>query len=200
MKKNLNTSYSLLTTFLLIFLISGCKGGGEDQSQAFLKSIKGLEQTLADSISQDKKAIKVVGYHTYKAQTEEETAKIKELAQTTENTATRQYHFAGDGSFYRVYFPIADAIIKYEQRNLSTDEKGVLISTSSIADLTVLELAGRRLRLTEEEKKEKKERPIQFLRTTVPVEKKIGSSLHEDNKICVFNLGERKLGDPIAWQ
>lgn len=188
------------TTLILILLISGCKGGSEDQSQAFLMSIKGLEQTLADSISQDKKAIKVIGYHTYKAQTEEETAKIKELAQTTVNTATHQYYFASDGSFYRVYFPIADAIIKYEQRNIPTNEKAVLVSASPITDLTTIELAGRYAKLTEKEKKEKKERPIQFLRTTVPVEKKTGSSIHEDNKICVFNLGERKLGNPIAWQ
>ncbi|NMA75220.1 MAG: hypothetical protein GX963_13960 [Bacteroidales bacterium] len=200
MKKNSNTTYSLLTLFIFTLLIWSCKGGNEEESQTFLKNVKELERTLADSISKDTKAIKVIGYNTYKAQTEDEFTKIKELAETTKNTATRQYYFASDGSFYRVYFPIADAIIKYEQRNIPTDENGILVSLSPIADLTLIELAGKYVRITEEEKKEKKERPIQFLRTTVPVEKKSGSSIHNDTKICVFSLGERKLGDEIAWQ
>ncbi len=200
MKKNSNTIYSLLTIFIFTLLIWSCKGGNEEESQAFLKNVKGLERTLADNISKDTKAIKVLGYNTYRAQTQDEFSKIKSLSETTKNTATRQYHFASDGSFYRVYFPITDAIIKYEQRNIPTDENGILVSVSPIADLTLIELAGRYVKLTEEEKKEKKERPIQFLRTTVPVEKKIGPSIHEDTKICVFNLGERKLGDKIAWE
>ena len=200
MKKNSNTIGSVLTMFILTLLILGCKGEKEEQSQVFLKKVKGLEKTLADSISKDTKAIKVIGYNTYKAQTQDEFIEIKELAEVTKNTATRQYYFASDGSFYRVYFPITDAIIKYEQRNVSTNEKGELVSVAPIADLTLVELAGKYPQITEEEKKEKKERPIQFLRTTVPVEKKVGGSIHDDAKICVFNLGERKLGEAIAWQ
>ncbi len=123
------------------------------------------------------------------------------MAKTTQNTARRQYIFAKDGSFYRVYYPITDAIIQYEQRNIPTNEKGVLVSVSPIpmADIMLLELAGKYGKITDEEKKEGKERPIQFLRTSIQAEKKSGNSIHDD-KICVFNLGERKLGDKISWE
>ena len=192
-------NYAIITLILCSFI--GCKEANNQQGIQFLSKVKELEKTLADSISSDSKVIKILAYNTYKSDTEEDMSKIKELAKTTQNTARRQYIFAKDGSFYRVYYPITDAIIQYEQRNIPTNEKGVLVSVSPIpmADIMLLELAGKYGKITDEEKKEGKERPIQFLRTSIQAEKKSGNSIHDD-KICVFNLGERKLGDKISWE
>lgn len=192
-------NYAIITLILYSFI--GCKESNDQQGVQFLSKVKELEKTLADSISSDSKVVKILAYNTYKSETEEDVLKIKELAKTTQNTARRQYIFAKDGSFYRVYYPITDAIIQYEQRNIPTNEKGALVSVSPIpmADIMLLELAGKYGKITDEEKKEGKERPIQFLRTSIQAEKKLGNSIHDD-KICVFNLGERKLGDKISWE
>ncbi len=193
--------FSLVMVFVGLLMIS-CSNKNDQQSAEFLASVKNIEKVLGDSISSDSKVVKIIAYNTYKAQIQDDMAKIKELAKITQNTAKRQYIFAKDGSFYRVYYPITDAIIQYEQRNIPTNEKGALVSASPIpmSDVTLLELAGKYGKITPEEKEEGKERPIQFLRTSIQSEKKLGNSIHTEDKICVFNLGERKLGEKISWE
>ena len=199
MRKFTSNVFTAVLFLFMATIVSSCKSGNSEDSQAFLSTVKGLEKTLSDSISTDPNVVKVIAYHTYRAQTQAETSQIKELAKTTVNTGKRQYFFATDGSFYRVYFPITDAIIKYDQRNIPTDINGALVSANPVHDLSIVELAGKYGKQTEEAKEAKQERPIQMLREAIPAEKKVGSSIHTDSKIVVFNLGERKLGDKIVW-
>jgi len=148
------------------------------------------EKELAQSLSSEKDVVKLIGFKTFSIN-ESDRQKYKTLvSEHSKEMKKVNTVFSNDFSFYRIYFPILTAIIEYNGKTYTADEKGV-VSIPNLKDISKIKIIGRKKsefvhgtgsNIIEEDrillKQELKQGIINDVRTGYSV----------DPNICVFDL------------
>jgi hypothetical protein len=102
-----------------------------------------FERELAQSLSSDKDAVKLIGFRTSIINDSERQNFKKLVTEHGEDLKKTNTVVSDDFSFYRIYFPIHTAIVEYNGKTYTADEKGT-VSIPNLKDISKITLIGRK--------------------------------------------------------
>ena len=126
-----------------VAIIAGVLAGCRSTSVVYISEFVTFEKELAQSLSSEKDVIKLIGFKTISI-SDSEKQKFKNLVnEHGEELKKTNTVFSNDFSFYRTYFPIHTAIVEYNGKTYTADEKG-LVSIPNLKDISKITLIGRK--------------------------------------------------------
>ena len=176
------------------FALSSCSNVMSDK--AANSTFSAFEKEFADRLSpdnkNDKNVVKLIGFKTFPIEDDSLKQNYKTMIESDLGKEMRQrYAFADDFSFFRMYFPLHTAIVDYDGKTYTADEKG-MVSIPNLKDTRKIKVIGRKKSETvtgagsntiEDDrillKNELKQETINGVQTGYSIE----------GNICVFDMG-----------
>ncbi|MDR2424198.1 MAG: hypothetical protein LBD59_05675 [Prevotellaceae bacterium] len=112
-------------------------------SSVAVSNFASFEKKFAKRLSSDKQVIKLIGYNVYPVADEVKQELKKLMEQHKHDMDSLNTVFADDLSSFRVYFPLHTAIVEYEGKTYTANEKG-LVSIPDFTDINKIKVIGRK--------------------------------------------------------
>ena len=134
----------IATIAIVLSVLAGCQSdlsGLMDDSCCAKFTV--FEKEFVKTLSSEKDVVKLIGFKTYEISDAE-----KQHFRTLESEFGKDLKqintvFSDDFSFYRVYFPLHTAIVEYNGKTYTADEKGV-VSIPNLKDISKVKIIGRK--------------------------------------------------------
>ena len=186
-KMNKNTFFRIIA-IVAVTIVANVLEGCDSSNTAYISEFEAFEKGLAESISSDKDVVKLIGFSTVSIPDSDRQNFRNLVNENSERFKNTNTVFSDDFSFYRIYFPFHTAIIEYNGKTYTADEKGA-VSIPNLKDVSKITIIGRKRSETvhgtsdniiEEDRILLKQGITNGVRT--------GYSI--DGHICVFDMGD----------
>ena len=126
---------------VILSVLTGCHSDLMDDSCC--AKFTAFEKEFAKTLSSEKDVVKLIGFRTHTI-SDDERPIIKQLVKAHgEELAKTNKVFSDDLSYCRSYFPLHTAIVEYDGKTYTADEKGV-VSIPYLKDISKIKVIGRK--------------------------------------------------------
>lgn len=174
---------AIAAVIIVVNVFEGC----DSSNTAYISEFEVFEKGMAESISLDKNVVKLIGFRTINISDSEKQHYRDLVSEHSEMLKKTNTVVSGDFSFCRMYFPFHTAIVEYDGKIYTADEKGAVL-IPNLKDISKITIIGRKKsevvhgtgnNIIEEDRILLKQGIINGVRT--------GYSI--DGNICVFDMG-----------
>lgn len=129
-----------LSMAIVLSMLIGCQKYTNDVSCS--PDFITFEKEFAKGLSSEENAIKLIGFKTFVINDDEKQHYKRLVSDYGEELKTNTV-FSDDFSFYRIYFPLHTAIVEYDGKPYTADEKGVVL-IPNLKDISKIKVVGRK--------------------------------------------------------
>ena len=134
-------SSAMVAISVISLVLTGC------QNELFDLSLNAdfiaFEEEFATSLSSENETVKLIGFKTYDINESDRQHFINLVEELGDTIKKFNAVFSEDFSFYRIYFPLHTAIVDYNDKTYTADEKGVVI-IPNLTDISKVKIIGRK--------------------------------------------------------
>ena len=131
------------TNIIAVAIIAGMLPGCRSTNVSYTSEFVNFEKELAQSLSSEKEVVKLIGFRTLSVGDSEKQTIRNLVSEHGEELKKTNTVFSDDFSFYRIYFPMHTAIVEYNGKTYTANEKGV-VSIPNLKDIRKITIIGRK--------------------------------------------------------
>jgi len=133
---------SLIATIAIVSsVLTGCQSDLHDDSS--YANFTAFEKEFSKSLSSEKDVVRLIGFKTNNISDDEKNHFRMLISEYGEELKKINIVISDDFSFYRQYFPLHTAIVEYNGKTHTANEKGV-VSIPNLKDISKIKVIGRK--------------------------------------------------------
>ena len=140
--KNLSTLSAIVIIVAIANELTSCQQD-DIGTVSYSSDFTAFEKEFAKSLSSDKDIVRLIGFKTYTISSSEKEHFIEIVSQHGEELEHYNTIFSNDFSFYRIYFALHTAIVEYDGKTYTADERG-LVLIPDLKDISTIKVIGRK--------------------------------------------------------
>ena len=140
MKTIFSKKINIISAIVMVAIFTGMLAGCQSE---FTSEFEAFEKELFNNISLEKDVVKLIGFTTHNISEDEKNHYKRLKSEYGEKLKQWNTVFSNDLSLYRIYFPLHTAIVEYNGKTYTADEKGV-VSIPDLTDISQIKVIGRK--------------------------------------------------------